>query len=264
VSGPAPALAQVRLAVRAALEPLAPGELVLVACSGGADSLALAAATAFEAPRAGLRAGAVTVDHGLQGGSNEHAECVAETLRGLGLGPVEVAKVAVGSEGGPEAAARAARYAGLDEAADRLEAAAILLGHTLDDQAETVLFRLLRGSGTADPRYGGPAGTAEWSELGGTGRPPLEADGGTGTAEAHWAEATFGPELMTGWIEGSAAMPLSRMSIAALADLGYRVDLSTADAFTLPALLRAAPGAAPTALPGTVEMLRPIGTIPGP
>jgi hypothetical protein len=123
---------------------------------------------------------------------------------------------------------------------------------------------LLRGSGTADPRYGGPAGTAEWSELGGTGRPPLEADGGTGTAEAHWAEATFGPELMTGWIEGSAAMPLSRMSIAALADLGYRVDLSTADAFTLPALLRAAPGAAPTALPGTVEMLRPIGTIPGP
>jgi tRNA(Ile)-lysidine synthase len=147
VSGPAPALAQVRLAVRAALEPLAPGELVLVACSGGADSLALAAATAFEAPRAGLRAGAVTVDHGLQAGSNEHAECVAETLRGLGLGPVEVAKVAVGSEGGPEAAARAARYAGLDEAADRLEAAAILLGHTLDDQAETVLLGLARGSG---------------------------------------------------------------------------------------------------------------------
>ncbi|MBC7551129.1 MAG: hypothetical protein H7269_09575, partial [Cellulomonas sp.] len=66
MSGLAPAVAAVRLAVRAALADLAPGALVLVACSGGPDSLALAAATAFVAPRAGLRAGAVVVDHGLQ------------------------------------------------------------------------------------------------------------------------------------------------------------------------------------------------------
>jgi len=148
MSGPAPALAQVRVAVREALEPLAAGDLVLVACSGGSDSLALAAALAFEAPRAGLRAGGVTIDHGLQDGSAAHAERVADTMRGLGLGPVEVVNVAVGSEGGPEAAARHARYQGLDEAAERLDATCVLLGHTQDDQAETVLLGLARGSGT--------------------------------------------------------------------------------------------------------------------
>jgi tRNA(Ile)-lysidine synthase len=147
MSGPAPAVAQVRLAVRAALADLAPGDLVLVACSGGADSLALAAAVAFEAPRAGLRAGGVTVDHGLQVGSGDQAERVADTMRSLGLGPVEVAAVTVGADGGPEAAAREARYAGLEEAAERLGASAVLLGHTLDDQAETVLLGLARGSG---------------------------------------------------------------------------------------------------------------------
>lgn len=147
MSGPAPAVAQVRLAVRTALEPLNPNDLVLVACSGGLDSLALAAAVAFEAPRAGLRAGAVTIDHGLQDGSSEHSERVADTLRSLGLGPVDVVRVTVGADGGPEAAARTARYAGLDEAAERFEASAVLLGHTLDDQAETVLLGLARGSG---------------------------------------------------------------------------------------------------------------------
>ena len=69
--GPHPAVAAVRQAVRRALAPLAPGDLVLAACSGGADSLALAAALAFEAPRLGLRGGGVTVDHGLQAGSAE-------------------------------------------------------------------------------------------------------------------------------------------------------------------------------------------------
>ncbi|MEU8615043.1 tRNA(Ile)-lysidine synthetase, partial [Actinoplanes sp. NPDC048791] len=62
----APSVAAVRNAVRRALRSGAAGELVLVASSGGADSLALAAATAFVAPRLGLRAGLVTVDHGLQ------------------------------------------------------------------------------------------------------------------------------------------------------------------------------------------------------
>jgi len=124
-----------------------PGDLVLAACSGGQDSLALAAALAFVAPRAGLRAGAVTVDHGLQEGSAERAASVAATLRGLGLDPVHVLTVAVDGPGGPEAAARAARYAALEKAAADTGAAAVLLGHTLDDQAETVLLGLARGSG---------------------------------------------------------------------------------------------------------------------
>jgi len=145
--GPAPAVAAVRSAVRTACADLAPGDLVLVACSGGADSLALAAAAAFEAPRAGLLAGGVTVDHGLQHGSAERAESVAGTLRGLALEPVEIVRVSVGTAGGPEAAARQARYAALDGAAQQLGAVAVLLGHTGDDQAETVLLGLARGSG---------------------------------------------------------------------------------------------------------------------
>lgn len=121
---------------------------VLVACSGGADSLSLAAALAHEAPRAGVRAGGVTVDHGLQDGSPARARATAAVLTGLGLDPVEVVhvQVVVGGEG-PEGGARRARYAALDSVAQRHRAAAILLGHTLDDQAETVLLGLARGSG---------------------------------------------------------------------------------------------------------------------
>jgi tRNA(Ile)-lysidine synthase len=125
----------------------APGDLVLAACSGGPDSLALAAALAFVAPRAGLRAGAVTVDHGLQEGSADRAAAVAAVLSGLGLDPVRAVAVTVDGAGGPEAAARTARYAALEAAAADLGATAVLLGHTLDDQAETVLLGLARGSG---------------------------------------------------------------------------------------------------------------------
>ncbi|MGH3166885.1 MAG: ATP-binding protein, partial [Trebonia sp.] len=145
--GPAPAVAAVRNAVRAGIGDLSPGDLVLAACSGGADSLALAAALAFVAPRMELRAGGVTVDHGLQEGSAERAESVAGTLGSFGMNPVFREKVAVGGHGGPEAAARAARYAALADAARRSGARAVLLGHTLDDQAETVLLGLARGSG---------------------------------------------------------------------------------------------------------------------
>ena len=83
-----PAVAEVRNAVRGSLSDLAEGDLVLVACSGGADSLALAAAAAFVAPRLGLRVGAVTVDHGLQPGSAQRAADVAALLGELGLDPV--------------------------------------------------------------------------------------------------------------------------------------------------------------------------------
>jgi tRNA(Ile)-lysidine synthase len=148
--GPHPAVAQIRLAVRRSLRDLAAGDLVLAACSGGADSLALAAAVAFEAPALGLRAGGVTVDHGLQAGSAEQAARVTGVLTGMGLDPVHSLRVAVAGRelgAGPEAAARQARYAALDSCASAAAAVVILLGHTMDDQAETVLLGLARGSG---------------------------------------------------------------------------------------------------------------------
>ncbi|MGW6977871.1 tRNA lysidine(34) synthetase TilS [Streptomyces sp. NPDC054932] len=160
--GPHPAVAAIRLAVRRVLHDVltdltdSPGRsraagghppLVLVACSGGADSMALASALAFEAPKLGIRAGGITVDHGLQPGSDLRAAEVVTRMTALRLDPVESVAVRVGRDGGPEAAARDARYGALDEAADRLGAAAVLLGHTRDDQAETVLLGLARGSG---------------------------------------------------------------------------------------------------------------------
>jgi tRNA(Ile)-lysidine synthase len=140
-----PAIADLRRAVRAHLPETG---LVLVGLSGGADSLALAAATAFEAPRAGLEAGAVIVDHGLQPGSAEIAAAAAAQAEALGLDPVLILPVTVTDAGdGPEAAARTARYAAFERALASTGAGAVLLGHTLDDQAETVLLGLARGSG---------------------------------------------------------------------------------------------------------------------
>ena len=144
-----PSIAAVRVPVRGVLSGLEPGDVVVVACSGGADSLALASAAVFEGHKLGLRVVGVTVDHGLQKGSADQADRVVSQLAALGVDETLTARVQVdvASGLGPEAAAREARYAVLEEVAARLGAAVVLLGHTLDDQAETVLLGLARGSG---------------------------------------------------------------------------------------------------------------------
>ncbi len=144
MAGPPPAVAEVRSAVRPGLR--ASPQPVLVACSGGADSVALAAALAFEGRAADVPIGGVTVDHGLQAGSAQQAVATAALLRDLGVRPVLTLAVDVQEGGGPEGAARAARYAALTAAAAE-HGARVALGHTLDDQAETVLLGLSRGSG---------------------------------------------------------------------------------------------------------------------
>nr|WP_317493068.1 tRNA lysidine(34) synthetase TilS [Haloechinothrix sp. LS1_15] len=122
------------------------GGVVGVAVSGGADSLALAEATAYCGARLGLATRGLVVDHGLQEGSAGIAEWAAGTARSLGLDTVRVLSVDVGDGGGPEAAARRARYAALRGAMPEGDGL-VLLGHTRDDQAETVLLGLGRGSG---------------------------------------------------------------------------------------------------------------------
>ena len=145
-----PAVADVRRAVREALTPLdlEPETRILIACSGGPDSLALAAAAIFEAPKLGIRVAACIVDHGLQEGSADIAQETLEKLEALGLDPVviETVTVTTGSTG-PEAAARTARYQALERARKLVGAELIVLGHNLEDQAETVLLGMARGSG---------------------------------------------------------------------------------------------------------------------
>jgi tRNA(Ile)-lysidine synthase len=109
--------------------------------------MALASATVFEASSSGWSVAAVVVDHQLQPGSAEVAATVAHALTQLGVEPVVVHAVRVEAAGGPEAAARQARYRAIEATADDLSADVVLLGHTLDDQAETVLLGLARGSG---------------------------------------------------------------------------------------------------------------------
>ena len=122
--------------------------LVLVACSGGRDSMALAAVSHIVCTSMGVRCGAVIVDHGLQAGSERVASEAADRCRALGLGPVIMRNATVQARGeGLEAAARQARYNELCAAAHDSGAIAVLLAHTMDDQAETVLIGLLRSRG---------------------------------------------------------------------------------------------------------------------
>ncbi|HKN55777.1 MAG TPA: tRNA lysidine(34) synthetase TilS [Amycolatopsis sp.] len=153
-----PAVAAVRKAVRDFLAIVEPPQELCVAVSGGADSLALAEATAHVAHQDGHTVRALIVDHGLQADSAEVAENAAAATKTLGVDVAEILKAEVAGPGGPEAAARKARYLALGGRP------LVLLGHTRDDQAETVLLGLGRGSGPRslagmrayDPPWGRP------------------------------------------------------------------------------------------------------------
>ncbi|GGK60453.1 tRNA lysidine(34) synthetase TilS [Nocardia camponoti] len=156
-----PAALAVRRGVRKWLGdlPIRPSGVV-VALSGGADSLALTAAAVAEIGEVE----AVVVDHQLQSGSGEVAARAVDQALELGCVAARVVPVDVGRVGGVEAAARQARYAALEQVRDGRP---VLLGHTLDDQAETVLLGLARGAGGRSLQ-GMAAWNAPW------GRPLLE------------------------------------------------------------------------------------------
>ncbi|MFT0847382.1 tRNA lysidine(34) synthetase [Actinomycetaceae bacterium L2_0104] len=190
MAGPHPTVAAARTRLRELLKEagVSPGDRLLVACSGGSDSMALAQAALFVAARDGYIVDTLTVDHGLREESAREAAAVARTLREMGARRAETVRVSLGVGAGPEAEARSARYAALAAAAageyvtvsddgaqpagesggathgaataagrsDR--AATVLLGHTADDQAETVLLGLARGSGARSIRGMAPVG----------------------------------------------------------------------------------------------------------
>jgi tRNA(Ile)-lysidine synthase len=132
-------------AVNAQIRRVGPG-VYGVACSGGADSLALADATIRAAGAAHVVV--LAIDHGLTTAGGAAAEACAAWARGQGAGGV-VRRVEVVRRGSLEAAARVARYAALDALADEIGLACVFTGHTARDQAETVVLRILRGTGPA-------------------------------------------------------------------------------------------------------------------
>ena len=270
MTGPHSAVAAIRVAVRKALAQIetdSPGALVLVACSGGADSLALAAAVAFEAPRGGLSAGAVVVDHGLQEGSLATAERAAGQCRGLGLDPVEIVTVQVGSSGGagagpnsgsgPESRARDARYGAFDEVVQRLGAVAVLLGHTRDDQAEQVLLGLARGSGARSlagmPARRGPYVRPLLGVARATTVAACEAAGLTAWVDPHNSDPAYGR------VRARALLPVleAELGPGTVAALARSADLLRDDADALDDLAAAARrelGSAPGHGPGQGEV----------
>ena len=125
------------------------------------------------------------------------------------------------------------------------------MGHVLGIGSLWGRKELLAGTGTNNPEYIGDKAMVEYAKLLGEIMPrsiPVANTGGVGTAERHWRETTFEYELMTGYAEPRGAMPLSRMTVASLEDLGYEVNYEAADSYALPAA-RPAAVAAPAASP---------------
>lgn len=247
MTGPPAPVARLRHALREFLTErftggeLAEGDLVLVACSGGGDSLALAAAAAFVTPRLGLRAGAVIVDHRMQSGSAAVAARAQRACRNLGLSPsrvVTAAEVHPPEPGtGPEAQARVLRYQGLEEVRQHEQARAVLLAHTLEDQAETVLLALARGSGNRSLAGMAPVRDTWWR--------PLLALSGQDTREACTVLELPVWEDPTNAIDG----PWRRADGGPLPRAGIRHDV-------LPALARALGPGVPEALTRSAAMAR--------
>ena len=138
----------IRSAVRSELATCEPGDKVIVACSGGADSLALSYALIKEAQKLTLQVIGITINHQLQDQSRQQAEKVIEQFHMMGIAVSEIIDVQVELKDGLEASARKARYGALDAASKKYGASKVFLGHTRDDQAESVLLGLARGSGT--------------------------------------------------------------------------------------------------------------------
>ena len=148
VSIKTPALLELRQAVRFWFEKLEPNSKVCIGVSGGADSLALAAAAKLESTNFPIDLVAVIVDHGLQANSAEIAEFAKQQLIKLGFQDIFVGRASVQITDGLEASARRARYKVFQQAIETYGPNTFLLGHTKNDQAEGVLLGLARGSGT--------------------------------------------------------------------------------------------------------------------
>lgn len=119
---------------------------------------------------------------------------------------------------------------------------------------------LLTGARTDAPVFNGPTAIGVWQALGGSGPVRVESTGGDGTADSHWSETTFGNELMTGYLD-FGANPLSALTIASLADIGYDVDLGAADPYALRSFLRSSVPVAGADLSLDFKTIRPHGQI---
>lgn len=142
------AMMEIRRSLRPWLDQVSAGEKVLVGVSGGIDSMALAYALYQECGPRAIVAIPVVIDHGLQEGSAEIAHAVGSRLASVGYPKVEIRRVQVEMADGLEGSARRARYESFHALIDHHGARYLFLGHTEDDQAETVLLGLARGSGT--------------------------------------------------------------------------------------------------------------------
>ncbi len=268
---------EVRLAVRAATRDVPAGALVHVAVSGGPDSLALLAGALAVAPAGRWRVGVLTVDHGWSAGSGLVAAAVARAALSRGCSPVRVLRAAPlprSGAGGPEAAARTARYALLDATGDRDGAVLVLLGHTLDDQAEQVLLGLARGSGSRS-LAGMPAVRGRYRRpLLGLRRavvhaaaPPFPGGGGLGLPELPWRDpSNADPRLARARVRATALPALEAAlgpgtveGLARTAEL-LRQDCAALDGWAerLVHDLDAEPGAAGLGAPSGSQRPRPV------